>query len=349
MTEEPRDKNNLTLKNKKVLLAILFIFTVVPLWGVWLIVGVIALCVWLIRKLVRTSFFKKNKKVILIALAVLVVFSYISNQQTLRTERNRDYYINTTESVTFDCNASYSSTSDNISCERQTLNGEFSKYDTVEVKHASMNGNEFSKSVSTYIRYQNGDFDIASLEDGLTERETITLHNEVLNETVSEVIVEVRYVIDEQDLALVSKKHDEWKIAEEKRIAEELEEARKQEEEAALKQAEDEDDEEAQTEEAPESQQAEGSQDDYMMPDDISIYDIKSLCERYAETKGYPNAKIENLQGMDMENGKYYRVNGRLSISEGLFTSRRSVGDFSCTADYNEWYVTSAFLDREDI
>lgn len=91
------------------------------------------------------------------------------------------------------------------------------------------------------------------------------------------------------------------------------------------------------------------SQEDYLMPDDISIYDIQSLCERYAENKGYVNAEIKNIQGLDMENGSYYRVGGTLYIDEGFTASEKAVGTYTCVADYNEWTVVSAFLNGQGI
>jgi hypothetical protein len=97
------------------------------------------------------------------------------------------------------------------------------------------------------------------------------------------------------------------------------------------------------------AQKPSDSQNDYMLPADISPYDIKARCERYAESKGYVGAKIKNMQTMDMENGANYRINGTLYIDRGITSSEQAVGSFFCVVDYNTWEITSATLDRRNI
>lgn len=296
------------------------------------------------------KFIKQNKKLtIILAVAVLVVLVSISANSIQKN--NRAYYINVSDTVNLECKAH--PWQDSVKCEPTEVVGTFSNYDDLEFRAedggtvTNIEGDNFTVWENGYISYKYKEFSAEQLQDGYRSYTTLRLRGGKHNEALATKVIEFKYNFTEDDIKLLSQSHNEWKIAEEKRIAQE--EADKIAQEKANKLAE----ENRLATEATNKQEEEAQtvQSEYKMPDDISIYDIKELCERHAESKGYPNAeiKVSTLSGEDMEDGNHYRVNGTLYKDEGITSSEKAVGDYACTANYNTWTVTGAFLNRQEI
>ena len=173
--------------------------------------------------------------VINLALAVPVL---IRNAEISR-EENRNYYINIDEQFSFECNIEESSYS--LLCEERIIEGTFSDYESVKfsdqdgvITYDDKFAKRFRESVPTFL-YQTSDFDALKL-DGFDTEIGITLENTLLNRGVAQKAISIHYSFTDADIALLTRKHDEWlkrKAEEEARVQREAEE-RKAEEEARV-------------------------------------------------------------------------------------------------------------------
>lgn len=290
---------------------------------------------------------KEHKKLLAILMALVaavLLFWLIDYTQ----KANREYFINAPDSINVECKAHI--WQGTAKCDPSEIVGTFSNYDDLEFRAetggtvTNIDENNFTVWEDGYISYQYEQFNPDDLKQGYKSYTTLRLRGGKHHEAFATKVIEFRYSFSEEDVQLFSSKYSEWKAAEDKRRAQE-EADKKAEEDRKAQEA------EKKTEQPQESAQEADSQDNYKMPDDISIYDIKELCERHAESKGYPNAEIKTstLQGTDMENGKYYKVSGTLYIDEGWTSAERSVGEYACTADYTKWQVTTAYLNRQSL
>ena len=176
--------------------------------------------------------------VINLALAVPVL---IRNAEISR-EENRNYYINIDEQFSFECNIEESSYS--LLCEERIIEGTFSDYESVKfsdqdgvITYDDKFAKRFRESVPTFL-YQTSDFDALKL-DGFDTEIGITLENTLLNRGVAQKAISIHYSFTDADIALLTRKHDEWlkrKAEEEARVQREAEERKAEEEKRAAKQ-----------------------------------------------------------------------------------------------------------------
>ncbi len=308
--------------NTKLALVILF-------W--W--VGVLAAIIWVFRKIIGTKFFKQHKKVILPLLALLIIAPFAVHAIRIQVEKGRDYYIKTDDSVTFDCNPTYNSQTQQMACQERTLKGEFSKYDTVELEYSSVNGNQFSKSIFGYVFYTLQDINIDSLSKGIDTEETITLRNKVLKETVSEKKVHVHYNLSEKDIAQVKQIYNDWKVAEAKRKAQDA--ADKQAQEDAAKKAE-EDKKAADAAKKAEQEKQTNTTTPSSNSDEDVLFEAEVTCQEYAES--YFGVKDVNMH-YDQASIRRKQPDGTLLIkakiadSQGAFRPEKPLGTMECTTD----------------
>ena len=243
----------------------------------------------------------------------------------------------------------------------------------------AINGDTFTYRVTNPIKsdfYQTDNFDINNLPDEFDAHETIELRNKVLNKTVASKFVTVHYKLNDSDKQIISRLHDKWvakeaqeeadkKATEEAAAKAEQEEQARQEtetantettteapaEEAAAKAEQEEqarqETETANTEttteapaEQPQEQTTTKQDNGEELPDDISPYDIKALCERGFESMGYTNASIRMTNQYAMGYPPYiYVIVGTLSTKAGITSSRQQVGTIQCQANWNSWTI----------
>lgn len=324
------------------------------------------------RKTDFILFFRRNKKIIvtfivcagLISLIVLV--NRVLYERNKAIELGRDYHIDIQDSFTFDCNVAKNDYG-GIACEEREVNGSYSNYSSVflttlnsEDKDSSIltNGADFTRVLSASIDqgfYQKDVFDYDALASGLDRDFVIRLYNTTLHGSVAERKVRVHYNFTNADKEMLLQFHSAW--AEKK--AEEEEKARK---EAELKQREEEQrkkeeeqrekaEQEAEARKLQEEQQKKAAQDNgESLPDDISPYDIKALCERGFESIGYTNADISMTNQYAMGYPPYiYVVVGTLSVRSGWTSSRQQVGRIQCQANWDTWTIKSLWVNGNQV
>jgi len=299
----------------------------------------------------KDSFIDKIKDHKLLTIFIcLITFFVIKETITSiireNTEKSRDYYVTTNEdSYEFNCDIDKTESDTWLYCSKQTISGTFSNYDTVEFDWGSsykISDGNFTKTLKTSIPtsyYQTENFDKDSLKRYFEVTEPITLTNKVLRKTVAEKKIDVKYNLSDSDIELIAQKHDEWVVKKaqeeaDKKAAEEK--AKAEQEEKARQEAESQKAEETPTP-APTQEQTTTKQDNgEELPDDISPYDIKALCERGFESLGYTNASISMTNQYPMGTPPYiYVIVGTLSTKAGITSSRQQVGRIQCQANWD--------------
>ena len=299
------------------------------------------------------AFFERHK-VLTIIVGLIIIVSLVSNIKhsiSASIENGKNFYITIQDEFSFDCEAT-DSDSTSAYCKERTISGNFSNYDTVKFDwdyKIAINGDTFTYRVTNPIKsdfYQTDNFDINNLPDEFDAHETIELRNKVLNKTVASKFVTVHYKLNDSDKQIISRLHDKWvakkaqeeadkKATEEAAAKAEQEEQARQETETANTET---------TTEAPAEQPQEQTttkQDSgEELPDDISPYDIKALCERGFESMGYTNASIRMTNQYAMGYPPYiYVIVGTLSTKAGITSSRQQVGTIQCQANWNSWTI----------
>ena len=299
------------------------------------------------------AFFERHK-VLTIIVGLIIIVSLVSNIKhsiSASIENGKNFYITIQDEFSFDCEAT-DSDSTSAYCKERTISGNFSNYDTVKFDwdyKIAINGDTFTYRVTNPIKsdfYQTDNFDINNLPDEFDAHETIELRNKVLNKTVASKFVTVHYKLNDSDKQIISRLHDKWvakeaqeetdkKATEEAAAKAEQEEQARQETETANTET---------TTEAPAEQPQEQTttkQDNgEELPDDISPYDIKALCERGFESMGYTNASIKMTNQYAMGYPPYiYVIVGTLSTKAGITSSRQQVGTIQCQANWNSWTI----------
>ena len=299
------------------------------------------------------TFFERHK-VLTIIVGLIVIVSLISNIKhsiSASIENGKNFYITIQDEFSFDCEATDSDSNSSYYKER-TISGNFSNYDTVKFDwdyKVAINGDTFTYRVTNPIKsdfYQTDNFDISNLPDEFDAHETIELRNKVLNKTVASKFVTIHYKLNDSDKQIISRLHDKWvakKVQDEadKKAAEEAAAKAKQEEQAHQET------ETANTEtttatpaEQPQEQTTTKQDNGEELPDDISPYDIKALCERGFESMGYTNASIKMTNQYAMGYPPYiYVIVGTLSTKAGITSSRQQVGTIQCQANWNSWTI----------
>ena len=201
------------------------------------------------EKLKNVKNFLIRYKYLFIGLAIIVVLVNIAlaipviiRNNEISREKNRDYYINIDEGFSFDCNIEESNYS--LFCEERIIEGTFSNYESVKfsdqdgvITYDDKFAKRFRKSVPTFL-YQTSDFDALKL-DGFDTEIGITLENTLLNRGVAQKAISIHYSFTDADIALLTRKHDEWlkrKAEEEARAQREAEERKAEEEKRAAEQ-----------------------------------------------------------------------------------------------------------------
>ena len=193
----------------------------------------------LANKITDTKLFLDHHKILLtsgmISIVVIILWiaiSTISYNNIIDAEKNRNYYINVPDTVSYICSAKESTYA--LYCEEQHIEGDFSNYNTVEFEwtyNYKIEGNKFTKSIQSSINsslYEINDFDTNNLASGFDTTVSLSLRNNLLNEIVASKIVRVHYDFNESDIQLISKWHDNW-------VSEEAEKAAKAQREAEEK------------------------------------------------------------------------------------------------------------------
>lgn len=191
------------------------------------------------NKITDIKLFSKQYKIPLIIgatatgfILLWLIISNISHDIIINVEKNRDYYINAPETVSYVCNAKESTHV--LSCEEQHVEGDFSNYDTVELERSydyEINGSKFTRNIQSSINpslYKTNDFDASNLGKGFDMTTSLSLKNIILNEVVASRTIRVHYDFNESDIQLISKWHDNW-------VSEEAEKAAKAQQEAEEK------------------------------------------------------------------------------------------------------------------
>ncbi len=179
------------------------------------------------------AFIKQHKKasIIVASALILVIAGLVIGKAVKRNiEENRDYYIAIDDEFTFDCNAYYDEKSNTIYCDKQTVSGTFSNFETVKLYYASsINGNSFSNNNHDYFyksEYEKENFSISDFNDELKRTQSFYLKNTYLNKEVSRKDITIHYRLSEADKSLITQKHNDWKAWKE------AEDAKKAEQEA---------------------------------------------------------------------------------------------------------------------
>lgn len=299
------------------------------------------------------AFFERHK-VLTIIVGLIIIVSLVSNIKhsiSASIENGKNFYITIQDEFSFDCEAT-DSDSTSAYCKERTISGNFSNYDTVKFDwdyKIAINGDTFTYRVTNPIKsdfYQTDNFDINNLPDEFDAHETIELRNKVLNKTVASKFVTVHYKLNDSDKQIISRLHDKW-VAKEAQ-----EEADKKATEEAAAKAEQEEQARQETEtantettteapaEQPQEQTTTKQDNGEELPDDISPYDIKALCERGFESMGYTNASIRMTNQYAMGYPPYiYVIVGTLSTKAGITSSRQQVGTIQCQANWNSWTI----------
>ena len=305
----------------------------------------------------------KDHKLLTIFICLIVLFvikETITSIIRENTEKSRDYYVTTSEdSYEFNCDIDKTESDTWLYCSKQTISGTFSNYDTVEFDWGSsykISDGNFTKTLKTSIPtsyYQTENFDKNSLKRYFEITEPITLTNKVLRKTVAEKKIDVKYNLSDSDIELIAQKHDEWVVKKaqeeaDKKAAEEK--AKAEQEEKAKQEAESQKTEETSTP-APTQEQTTTKQDNgEELPDDISPYDIKALCERGFESLGYTNASISMTNQYPMGYPPYiYVIVGTLSTKAGITSSRQQVGRIQCQANWSTWTIKSLTINGTQV
>ncbi|MFZ2275877.1 MAG: hypothetical protein WAV68_02820 [Candidatus Nanogingivalis sp.] len=270
----------------------------------------------------------------------------------IKEEESRDYFIKV-EDVNTDCGATFNSSTDSLGCNKIKISGEFSKYETVELRESfssdnslDINGGKFEKNKeSSFGLYQFYSRDNYNPQDTnfFEEKVTFEIFNKVLNKVVKSKTATIRYNLTDEDKNLFVNKFNEYKN---KKQAEAEEQQRKQVEWEAIREKEEADRKNAealkkQQEEANKKSQNSGQE----LPSDILPEDIISLCEREIEDLGYKNASIDvsNQYAMGIPENIYVVV-GKLSKKEKLFGSREQIGTIQCQANWKTWSLESVTI-----
>lgn len=157
----------------------------------------------------------------------------------IKKEESRDYFIKV-EDVNADCVATFNSSTDSLGCNKIKISGEFSKYETVELRESfssddslDVNGGKFEKNKeSSFGLYQFYSRDNYNPQDTnfFEEKVTFEIFNKVLNKVVKSKTITIRYNLTDEDKNLFVNKFNEYKN---KKQAEAEEQQRKQAEEKA--------------------------------------------------------------------------------------------------------------------
>ena len=165
-------------------------------------------------------------------------------QAKIKEEESRDYFIKV-EDVNTDCVAAFDSLTDSLKCNKIKISGEFSKYETAELRESfsydnslDIDGGKFEKNKeSSFSLYQFYSRDNYNPQDTnfFEEKITFEIFNKVLNKVVKSKTVTIRYNLTDEDKNLFVNKFNEYKN---KKQAEAEEKQRKQAEEKAIREKE---------------------------------------------------------------------------------------------------------------
>lgn len=354
MSLKLKQKYNSLPDTVKVCALFILLAVILPRWILWTVIIISGVILVIKRKGLGSEKFKLYAKLAFVGVITLTAFAWAENKVQAYTENKRNYYVNASQSTTYECNAYHNNDNNQIYCETRTIEGDFSRYETVQLKvedngygndPAETDGNRFKESLYPVIHYQSQEFNPSSYKDGVKEKRKFVLYNKILKKNVSETTVNISFKINEKDMALITLKHEEWKKSEEARKvkeeadkkAEEAKKAKKAQEDAARK--------------AAEEDKAQKSTVSTATPNDVDMLDIIEICERHAESKDYPNAemRISTIKSTDLGDGVHYKVMGDLYIDEGVTSAERSVGTYACTVDRTKGAVTSAFLNSQEM
>lgn len=320
MIAELKDRFRKLQTNTKVALVVLF-------W--W--VGLIAVVIWLLHKIISTRFFRQHKKVIIPILLLLVITPFAIHSIRMHIEEGRDYYIKTADYVTFDCNPTYNSQTQQMACQERTLKGQFSNYDSVDIEYGSTSGNEFSKPIQGYVFYTLQDLDTNSFEKGVDTDESVILRNNVLKKNVVETNIKVHYKLTVKDIAQIKQIYSDWKVAEEKRVTQERADKLAQEE--AKKKS---DEENKAADNVEQNKQENTPKIPSTNPNEDALFEADITCQEYAES--YFGVKDVNVH-YDQSSIRRKNADGTLLIkaniadSQGAFKPEKPLGTMECTTD----------------
>lgn len=200
--------------------------------------------------------------------AVIVIANIVSGINR-SVEEGRNYYINIDEEIVLECGAVFDEKSEAVRCPEQQIAGEYSDYESVELKNngivvgkvgtgwsdsvtyavAEIGGEievadgKFTKQVAAIEipkeKYQTEDYNKEEIarEYGAGTSENFILYNKILQKEVVSKTVRVRWQFAEADLALLDQKNTEWQTAEaERKAAEAAEKAAEASRQAELQQ-----------------------------------------------------------------------------------------------------------------
>lgn len=246
--------------------------------------------------------------VFFVIMPVLVAIGDNAKKAEEDEERQRNYYINIDDEATFDCNLSETHDSSYVACQSQSLSGDFSAYDTVELRYADITGNNFTYRDSYTVEkslYEKDNFDINQLGDNLEHSVNLYIYNTVLQESVYEKEIKVRYKINDSDKALIQNKFESWKQwkAEEAEKAAEAEgdKKSKEEQEAAERAAA-----EKKTKEDAEKKNAEEAAKKQAEANAPSLDTIADACWYYGKTHSVH--LLDYASDEITKDGSYYKI-----------------------------------------
>ena len=138
-----------------------------------------------------------------------------------RIEATRKYDVNLTSEYTFDCNIQYYDSDHTFQCAKQTINGDYTKYDTTELKSDGLDyaleadGTKFTKTVASPIIptnvFENLVYDLPGyLDKTSSTTETFEILNLKLNRYVYEKSTKITWHFSQDDIAKIDQKHNEW-------------------------------------------------------------------------------------------------------------------------------------------
>lgn len=139
---------------------------------------------------------------------------------SLAVEEGRNYFISVDEDITVDCNLSYSDTYERFTCQPVTFDGEFSSYETTELRSSytsdvdlTTDGDAFSVTVAPYrsssFDYKSSYFSVDDLKKISTDIE-LKVYNSVLNKDMATQTVHITYALTDDETAQIETKHEEY-------------------------------------------------------------------------------------------------------------------------------------------
>ncbi|MBR3233528.1 hypothetical protein IKG12_01530 [Candidatus Saccharibacteria bacterium] len=287
------------------------------------------------KKITSIGWFNDNKPILVIVTICLIVglVTIIRLFAVVSEEEKQDYFINTEESYSFDCNLQYDESNRTYYCIGGEIVGSFSNSHNIEFKDSSesnyhIEGNTFTRNTPFFISdslYHDNQFSRSNLETINTDID-IVLRNIILMKDVTSKRIHITYRLSQSEVDILESENTKWRSA-------------NLSSQHAIDNRSDE-----------EKSEAEAEDNGEELPDDISPYDVQALCERGFESLGYPNPKISLTNQYAMGYPPYiYVIVGTLSYKEGTRSSRVQVGRIQCQANWKTWSIKSITINGQVI